>query len=142
MSWTTPDDVTGAWIGPGAPTDDAQIQVWIDKAERLIRRRVPDVQVRIDAEADGDPPSTELLDTAKDVVVSVVTRVYRNPSGIRQENETTGPFTTSRTYGGDTPGTLYLTDDELASLQGISSGSGAFGIDLIPSWSPFYVEPS
>jgi len=112
--------------------------MWIGKAEREVRRRVPDLQDRIDAEAEADPPSTELLDSTIDVVVAMVTRVFRNPAGIRQENETTGPFTNSRTYGGDTPGALSITDDELAKLQGQSS-SGAFSISLIPSTSPFFV---
>lgn len=130
-SWTTPADVTGSWIGGDVPTDDAQIQKWIDKAEREIKFRVPDIQIRIDAEA----PRTDLLETAKDVVAAMVVRVFRNPEGIRQTNLTSGPFTTSKTYGGDVPGGLGLTDDELAKLQG--QRGGAFSVNLIPSWSPF-----
>jgi hypothetical protein len=140
VSWTLPADVTGAWIGEDVPTDTAQVQLWIDKAERMVRRHVADIQTRIDAEAEEDPPSTELLDSTVDVVVAMVTRVFRNPSGIRQENETTGPFTTSRTYGGDTPGALYLTEDEIAALKGAEDSTGAFSIDLIPSTSPYYPE--
>lgn len=140
MSWTSPQDVTDAWIGEGVPTDDVSIQNWIDRAERLIRRRVPDLQERLDAEADEIPPRTELLDTARDVTVSMVIRVFRNPEGIRQTNSTTttGPFSDTRmqTYGGDVPGGLGLTDDELGALQGASEG--AFSIDLIPETSPFH----
>lgn len=142
MSWTTPDDVLDAWIGDDAPNDDDQIQVWIDKAERLIRRKVPDIQARIDAEAEEAPPSTELLDTAVDVTVAMVIRVFRNPEAIRQTNATTtaGPYSETKmlTYGGDVPGGLALTDDELAALQG--ADGGAFSINLIPSSSPFYRE--
>lgn len=142
MSWTTPQDVTDAWIGEGVPTDEVSIQNWIDRAERLIRRRVPDLQERLDAEADEDPPRTELLDTARDVTVGMVIRVFRNPEGIRQTNQTTttGPFsdTKMQTYGGDVPGGLGLTDDELGALQGASAG--AFSIDLIPSTSPFHAS--
>ncbi len=140
MSWTEPSDVTDAWIGEGAPTNTTKILKWIDKAEREIRYRVPDVQERIDAEAAETPARTDLIETAKDVVVSMVTRVFRNPEGIRQVNETTGPFTSSRTYGGDVPGGLGITDDELAKLQG--ARGGAFSIDLIPSTSPFFVGPA
>lgn len=140
MSWTAPSDVTDAWIGEGVPSGTTKIQKWIDKAEREIRFRVADVQERIDAEAAETPARTDLLETAKDVVVSMVTRVFRNPEGIRQVNETTGPFTSSRTYGGDVPGGLGITDDELAKLQG--ARGGAFSIDLIPSTSPFYVGPT
>jgi len=139
-SWTGPTDVTGAWIGEGAPTDTGKIRKWIDKAEREIRFRVPDIQTRIDAEAAETPARTDLLELAKDVTVAMVMRVFRNPEGIRQANTTTGPFTDSVTYGGDVPGGLGLTDDELAKLQG--ARGGAFSIDLIPSTSPFYVGPS
>lgn len=137
MSWTDPDDVRDAWIGEDAPEDDSQIQTWIDKAEREIRFRVPDLQARLDLEAVLLPPVTDLLETAKDVVVSMVTRVFRNPEGIRQRNTTTGPFTESATYGGDMPGGLGLTDDELEKLRGVRA-RGAFTISMIPSTSPFY----
>ena len=137
MAWTTAEDVTGAWIGEGVPTDTAKVETWISKAEREIKYRVPGIQERIDAEAAETPARTDLLDTANDVVVAMVTRVFRNPEGIRQTNVTTGPFTGSKTYGGDVPGGLGLTDEELAKLQG-SRSSGAFTIDLIPSTSPFY----
>ena len=136
MSWTTPTDVTDAWIGEGVPDDDLQIQIWIDKAEREIRFRVPDLQARLDAEAELIPPVTDLLDTAIDVVVAMVTRVFRNPEGIRQSNVTTGPITESSTFGGDVPGGLGLTDDESAKLQGVRV-RGAFTINLIPATSPF-----
>jgi hypothetical protein len=137
MAWTTADDVTAAWIAPPeAPSDTDQIELWIDKAERMLRRRVPDLQARIDAEAEAEPASTELKKSAVDVVVAMVIRVFRNPAGIRQENETQGPFTTSKTYGGDVPGGLDVTEDEMAGLQGVAPG--AFSIDLIPSTSPFY----
>ena len=139
-SWTTPEDVTDAWIGEGAPSNEESIQNWIDRAERLIRRRVPDLQERLDAEAEEVPPRTDRLDTARDVSVAMVIRVFRNPEGIRQANTTTttGPFSDTRmqTYGGDVPGGLGLTDDELGALQGASEG--AFSIDLIPATSPFH----
>ena len=136
-NWTIPSDVTDAWIGEGAPTDTVKIQSWLDKAEREIRFRVPDIMARIAAEAAEDPARTELLETAKDVTVAMVVRVFRNPEGIRQTNLTTGPYTTSKTYGGDVPGGLGLTDDELAKLQG--ARGGAFSVGLIPVTSPFFV---
>jgi hypothetical protein len=136
MSWTLPADITDAWIGDDAPTDVDLIQTWIDKAERELRFRVTDLQARIDAEAVADPPSTELKDAAVDVTVAMVTRVFRNPDGIRQRNTTTGPFTESATYGGDVPGALVPSADEVAKLQGVTAG-GAFTIDMIPATSEF-----
>lgn len=135
MSWTTPMDVIGAWIGENAPTDTAMIQVWIDKAEREIRYRVPDIDARILAESTAAPPDDTLQGLVRDVVVAMVTRVFRNPDGIRQTNETVGPFTSSRTYGGSTPGELAMTDAELARLQG--TRAGAFTVSLLPASSPF-----
>lgn len=137
-AWTEPDDVTGSWIGEGAPSDETKIQTWIDKAEREIKFRVPDIQARIDAEAAEAPPRTDLLETAKDVVVAMVTRKFDNPRNVRQRNVTTGPYTSSETMGGDIPGDFTPTDGELAKLQAIRA-SGAFTISMIPSSSPFYV---
>lgn len=130
--WATPDDVFDAWIGEGAPDDEAIVETWIGKAEREVRFRVPDLLARIAADESGD-----LQATAVDVVVAMVIRVFRNPEGIRQRNITTGPFTGSETYGGDVPGGLALTDDELAKLRG-QRVTGAFTIDMIPPSSPFY----
>lgn len=141
MSWTEPGDVSGAWIGDGAPTSEEQIQIWINKAEREIKYRVADLQARIDAEAAETPSREDLKNNAVDVTVAMVIRVFRNPEGFRQKQWTTGPFSESGTVGGDNPGQLYLTDDELAKLQGARS-SGAFTVSMIPTTSPFYVEPA
>lgn len=137
MAWTTAADVIGSWIGDGAPTDAALVDSWIGRAERLVRRSVPDVQARLDAEADAVPASTELLETVKDVVVAAVTRVFRNPEGKRSAQMSTGPYSENVTYGGDQPGGLTLTDDELSLLRGIQGGQRAFSIDMTPSTSPY-----
>lgn len=132
MSWTTPADVTNGWLGKNAPTDEEKIQEWIDRAERLVRRNVPDLQLRIDIESELDPPSTELLDTARDVVVEMVTEVFRNPDGHRTVQTTTGPFTDSTTYAGDTPGRLVFTDAHANALAMPGDRPGdAFSFDLI-----------
>lgn len=137
MAWTTAEDVLNAWIGDGAPTDLTKVDTWIGMAERLIRREVPDLQSRLDAEAELVPPVTDLLDTVRDIVISMVTRVFRNPDGRRSIQQTTGAFSESTTFGGDTPGGLILTDDELSALQGNKSGQRAFMVDMIPSSSPY-----
>lgn len=139
MGWTLATEVTGAWIGPDAPTDMALVGTWVDKAERLIRSKVPDIQARIDAATE-----TDLLSNVQDIVVAMVQRVFRNPEGVRQRQEGTGPFTGSVTYGGDQPGALWITDAELGMLSVAGSAGGAFTIDMIPASSPFssaYVSP-
>jgi len=132
MAWTTADHVIDSWIGDDAPSDTNLIDVWIGRAERLVRFRVPGIQARVDA---SEP---DLIENIMDVVSAMVIRKFRNPEGFRTTSETTGPFSTARTYGGDDPGELTLLDSELAILAGdVADGRSAFTIDLIPSASPF-----
>lgn len=133
-TWTTAQDVLDAWIGEDAPTDTALVDIWVGKAERLIRFRVPGIQDRITA---AEP---DLLENVMDVVTAMVQRVFRNPDGTRQRSTTTGPFTESQTYGGDMPGGLGITDDELLLLAGDANvQQSAFSVSGIPATSPFYI---
>jgi hypothetical protein len=139
-AWTTADDVIDAWIGDDAPTDANKVGIWIDKAEREVRVQVPTITDRITADTTGD-----LLANTKDVVIAMVQRVFRNPEGVRQVSEGTGPFSGSKTYGGNHPGALYLTDEELSKLSPAGQNSGAFTVDSIPVSSPFsdnYTAPT
>lgn len=138
MAWVTAQDVIDSWIGSDGPTDVASIEVWVGRAERLVRSVVPDLQARLDVEAALVPPVTDLLDSVRDVVVSMVERKFRNPEGVRTRQESTGPFSGSVTLGGDQPGELWLTDEEKRRLGAGGSGSGkAFNVDMIPDYSPF-----
>lgn len=134
-NWTTAAEVVAAWIGPDAPTDLALVDRWVGKAERLIRATIPGIGVRVAADPVVEP---DLMDNVKDVVTAMVQRVFRNPEGVRTRQESTGPFSGSVTLGGDQPGELWITDDELKRI-GPAGSSGAVSIDMIPSTSPFYV---
>jgi hypothetical protein len=141
-SLTVAADVLGAWIGDDAPTDTAKVDIWIGKAERLLRSKVPTLGARLDSGFETEP---DLFGNVVDVVTSMVQRVFRNPEGIRQRQEGTGPFTGSVTYGGDQPGELWITDAELALVSPAGSTRGAFTVDTIPVTSPFsrfYVGPA
>jgi len=84
------------------------------------------------------------LGNIQDVVTAMVQRVFRNPEGVRQRQETTGPFTGSVTYGGDQPGSLWVSDAELGMISPAGTNRGAFTIDTIPVTSPYsqhYVWP-
>jgi hypothetical protein len=142
MAWTTAAEVIAAWIGDDAPTDTAKVDVWIGKAERLLRGKITDLQTRLAVTPVVEP---DLLGNVKDVVTAMVQRVFRNPEGVRQRQEGTGPFTGSVTYGGDQPGALWVTDAELALISVSGSNRGAFTVDTIPvtsPYSPYYVEPA
>lgn len=134
VNWTDAAEVVAAWIGDDAPTDSAKVDLWIGRAERLLRSRVPGLALRVAADPVVEP---DLVDNVKDVVTSMVQRVFRNPEGVRTRQETTGPFSGSVTLGGDQPGELWITDDELSRLVLTGQGRGAFSIDMIPSSSPF-----
>ena len=129
--WATPDDVVDSWIGDDAPDDPLLVEKWIARAERLIRREFPTIAVRI---ASGLEP--DLADTVNDVVVAVVTRVFRNPSGHRSVSgqETTGQFSGSNTitFGGDNPGALELLDSERAALALPGEKRGRRAYSFIP----------
>lgn len=139
MAWTTAEDVLDAWIGDDAPTSFAQIDVWVGKAERLIKFSVPGIQTRITA------LEPDLLANVIDVVTAMVIRKFRNPEGIRSTNTATGPFSEQRTFGGDDPGELVLLGSELARLSGNKvGGQRAFTVEMIPVTSEFsaaYVAP-
>lgn len=141
MAWTTAAEVIASWIGDDAPDDVAKVDNWIGKAERLLRSKVPDLQARLAV----DPVvELDLLDNVKDVVTEMVQEVFRNPEGVRQRQEGTGPFTGSVTYGGDKPGALRVTSEQLEKLAAPGGSRGAYTIDMIPSTSPFsdaYVNP-
>ena len=141
MAWTTSFEVTAAWIGDDAPSDAALVDVWIGKAERFLRAKVPSLQARVDADPVTEP---DLLGNVQDVVTAMVQRVFRNPEGVRTRQESTGPFGGSVTYGGEMPGGLFVTDAELASISGVGSNLGAFTVDTIPASSPlsrYYAPP-
>lgn len=135
MAWATANDVIDAWIGDDVPADSAKVDTWIARAERLIRATFPNIQERIDA---GDEP--DLQDNIVDVVVAMVTRVFRNPQGYRSLSgqQTAGPYSGNDTitFGGDNPGALALTDDEKALLGGNSADKGdAFSVDMLAGYT-------
>mgnify|MGYP003497560052 CR=1 FL=1 len=142
MAWTSAAEVIAAWIGDDAPTDSVKVDLWIGRAERMLRGRVPGLEPRMVADPVTEP---DLPENVKDVVISMVQRVFRNPEGVRTRQETTGPFSGSVTLGGDQPGELWITDDELARVSLAGTNRGAFTIDTIPvtsPYSPHYVWPN
>ena len=133
LSWTAPSDVRDRWIGDDPLTaTDAQLTTLLEDAEDTALREFPDLQARIDATEDPLP-----LGRVKKVLARVVIRHLRNPKGLRQAMDTTGPFSTQIMHSGDTPGELYLTDEDRAELGEARSGR-AFTIDTTPPLPTIY----
>lgn len=112
-TFATAENVLNAWIGADAPLDTAKVDYWIGRAERLLLREIPDLQERINSEQVSG-------EDVVDVVVDMVTRVFRNPANTRstQKSRTTGQITESETTtaAGDTPGGLFLDPAEKERL--------------------------
>src|SRR5690554_2311385 len=125
MAWATPHDVRDRWLGPGSiPASDEQLATLIGDAEDTILRAFPDIQQRID---NNDLPLPRVVK----VVCRMVIRHIRNPEGVRSTQQGAGPFQVTRTFGGDEPGALYLSDQDMAELAPGRRGR-AFTIDTTP----------
>lgn len=125
LLWASTQDVTDRWVGDDPiPATDAQIATLLEDAEDVIDREYPTLQTRIDA---GEIPVRRVQKVAARMVI----RHLRNPEGLRQVQRTSGPFQEGQTFGGDEPGTLYLTDEDRAELGG-ARARRAFMISLVP----------
>lgn len=116
-------DVTARWIGQGAPANTTQVDIFIGDAETLIDREFPDLDV--------DSETGPSADQVKLVVVAMVTRLYKNPDGIRSRSDSTSDqFGGTVTYAGSNPGTLVITDDERVILRGgTATTTSPFSVD-------------
>lgn len=118
MPYTQPEDVRDRWIGKDEiPADDDKITRLLADAEDMILTDVPDLAARM---ADGRVPHERLVR----IVVRMVMRHLHNPTGVRQFQQTTGPFTNSATMGGDNPGALYFDDADRRELLGEAKRRG------------------
>lgn len=109
--WTTYEDVESRWLLDDDLPDAGRVEQLIADAEDAVLERVPNIQERLDR--DLVP-----VERVKRVVASLVIEVLKNPRGFRQVSTTTGPYTDSETYGGDSPGAMVLTDAQVRSLAG------------------------
>lgn len=132
LTWTTTADVTTRWVGPEAiPADDAMIATLLEDAEDTILGEDPAIQTRIDL--------LELpIQRVRKVAARLVIRHLRNPAGQRSVMDTGGPYARNVVFGGDEPGSLYLTEQDRDEL-GLRASSGAFTVDTMPPGSTLEV---
>ncbi|MEV0267717.1 hypothetical protein AB0H43_02995 [Hamadaea sp. NPDC050747] len=124
MTWATPTDVRDRWLGPGPlKATDPQLVTLIADAEDGVLREFPTIQARIDA-------ATLPLARVVKVVSRMVIRHLHNPDGVRFTQQGAGPFQASRTFVGDDPGALELSDADRAELA--PAQRRAFSIDTMP----------
>lgn len=128
LLWTEPADVRSRWIGEKPLPEDTQIATLLEDAEDTVLAEFPDLPDRVEAE---EIPEARV----KKVVARIVMRHLRNPEGTRQRQSGAGPYQESITYGGDEPGSMYLTDEDRAELGGVGQGA-AFTIDQTPAVVP------
>lgn len=125
--YATVDDVRGAWERVIPDSRVPYVQGRLNAAHRLLHGKAPGLDARV---------ASDVLDRGlvKDVIVEMVLRVLRNPSGFRSESD--GDYSYSR----DTQvasGRLVVTDDDLETLgYGSSSTYSTAGTDtaLANAW--------
>ncbi|WGW12748.1 Gp19/Gp15/Gp42 family protein [Saxibacter everestensis] len=129
MAWAEPGDVKARWIGGDPlPVTDQQLTTLIEDAEDVILGEFPTMNTLV--------PDTVPKNRVVRVIARMVIRVIRNPEGIRQVQETTGPYSQSETYGGDNPGELYLTDADRRDLSGRKTAGKAYTVSTVPGGWP------
>lgn len=128
MAWATPEDVEVRWLlEEEIPATPEQLEALIEDAEDTILGRVPTVPQRL---ASGQLPMVRLVK----ITVALVIERLKNPRGTRQMNSTAGMFTESETLGGDNPGAMVLSAEQIRELAGVGKRA-AFTVNTVPtSW--------
>lgn len=106
MTYATPADVAALWAKPLSTEDSTMVQRRLEQAERLIHKRIPDLEAKISA---GEIDVDDVVQVEADAVL----RVVRNPDG--NVSETDGTYTYQRGYEAD-PGKLVIRPDEWETL--------------------------
>lgn len=106
MTYAAAADVTTLWAKEPEPEVISLIERRLEQVERMIKRRIPDLAVRITA---GDIDEADVVDIEADAVL----RVVRNPDGYL--SETDGGYT-YQLQSDLSSGKLTITDEEWAIL--------------------------
>lgn len=123
-TFASPQNIRDRWLSTEELPSDEIIQHWITDAETLIFSEFPDLRDRLTNDPHGD-----LHRSVAYVEVQLVSQALKNPDGIRQLSQTSGPFTTATTYGTETISQLMqITPAHRAILAGKAKKN--FGIDM------------
>ncbi|AAC18459.1 head-to-tail adaptor [Mycobacterium phage Lakes] len=105
MAYATADDVVTLWAKEPEPEVMALIERRLEQVERMIRRRIPD----LDARVSSDIFRADLIDIEADAVL----RLVRNPEGYL--SETDGAYT-YQLQADLSQGKLVILDEEWTTL--------------------------
>lgn len=106
MSYATVDDVAVRWSRDLSCEEKRLVQVRLDDVERLIRRRIPNLDDRLTA---GLVDVEDVVQVEADAVL----RLARNPEGYVSETDGNYTYTLSKDLA---TGRLTITSDEWATL--------------------------
>jgi hypothetical protein len=107
-------------------------------AQSMLNQRV-NYQLVARTKLASDDPSYIDPEIAAEVISGIVARQWRNINGVTSWQKGVGPFTRSESFRDqDSPGELYVSDEDLARLLGADdSYSSAGTIRLAPARFPF-----
>lgn len=131
MAYATPADVAVRWGRELTVEETASVSVRLEDVERMIRRRIPDLDAKITS---GVINVEDVVQVESDSVL----RLARNPEGYQSETDGDYTYTLNKDL---TTGTLGITDDEWAIL-GVRDSSGMFFFTPVPvaatTWGPVW----
>lgn len=102
MAYATAEDVAVRWARELSGEETNLVNVRLDDAERMIRRRIPDLDEQIAA---GFIDVDDVVQVESDVVL----RLARNPEGYQSETDGNYTYTLQKDLA---TGRLSITDDE------------------------------
>lgn len=124
MAYATPSDVAVRWARTPSEEESDLIAVRLSDIERIIRKRIPDLDDRI---LSGDLDVDDVVQVESDAVL----RLIRNPEGF--VSETDGNYTYQFSHNAKA-GVLEILPEEWALLGATSVGGSMF--ELVPNLAP------
>lgn len=102
MAYASADDVAVRWGRTLAPEESALVRVRLDDVERMLRRRIPDMDDKVAA---GDLDVEDIVQVEADAVL----RLARNPEGYLSETDGNYTYQLQKDLAS---GRLQITDEE------------------------------
>jgi hypothetical protein len=118
------EDIADQWIQSGVlPASNRQVERLVVRSWRVLASKDSTLEERVGS-------NNFLAECLVDVIVSMVHRVLVNPQGFRTIATGEGPYTSSNTFSGDSPGALVPTLDELRLLGIARKRKGICTVEL------------